>query len=253
MHVRALLALTLVVAALAGCGAATGGGTTAAPHVATAAASPRPCAGADVRLLAGAGGVRVETDSTGSGSTAVVMLHMAHSIGACDGWSSGRRLARTERVQVWSFARCGYGATVCPDSLTPGSHQLLATLRPVVAAARAAGAHRVVLVGASSGASDAIQVGTAAGADAVVALSEDVADDGGPAGLRADRTPTLMMYAPGDRYCPPMSQRADLRSLGARTKRLVVVPRPGAHGWALLADRSAYRMVAGWIHGRYAG
>jgi hypothetical protein len=272
---RRLVVLTLVLGgALGGCGSsssAPSASSSAAPPVSSASSSrgpalslptglDRPCpVGARQLTLRGRDGVRVAAYAIGSGRTAVVLEHAAGAQvrGACNGWTAATWLAGTQHVQVVLFDRCGYGDTTCPRPAGTGARQIAAVTQPAVDYARRHGATRVTLVGASSGAADAIQAaGGVRGVDAVVALSPDVTDTGGPVRAADDRLPTLISYAPGDGLCPPGREQRWFRAVAGHPKRLAVADEARLHGWDLMFDtdgdpRPFADVVAGWVHGRY--
>jgi hypothetical protein len=265
----AALALLLV----AGCGGSTEPDASGHPPAATASSpspsstpdtSPtginRPCPlGATSLSIRGPGGVRVSGYQIGSGSTVVILEHGAGLGGQCNGWSFGTWLVATQHVRVLMVARCAYNQTVCPPrTVGDGAHQMAAVTQPVVDYARRHGARRITLVGASSGAADVIQAGGVLhGVDALVALSPDVTDTGGPIRAAADRLPTLIAFGDKDRYCVPYLLRRWYHQVTGHPKRLVTFKGQQIHGWDTVLDVDGNAtdfagVVAAWTKGQYA-
>jgi hypothetical protein len=258
--------LVLLVALLltAGCG---GSGKPAAVDKPTSPLAPsasaslvtKPCpVGATTLSLRGRHGARVAGYAIGSGRDAVILEHgSGRGYGACDGWSFGTWLAATQHVRVVLVTRCPYAGTTCPSPVETGARLMATVTQPAVDHLRRHGARRVTLVGASAGAADVIQAGgVVQGVDAVVALSPDVTDTGGPIRAGADRVPTLIAFGTDDRYTVERVTRRWYRAVPGRPKRLVVFPHSQVHGWNTVLDEDGEAtdfadVVAGWVHGHY--
>jgi hypothetical protein len=96
------------------------------------------------------------------------------------------------------------------------------------------------------------------GVDAVVALSPDVTDTGGPIRAAADRVATLIAYADQDHFCRGYLVRRWYHQVAGHPKRLVTFRGRQLHGWDLVVDPDSGAatdfagVVAGWAHGQYA-
>jgi pimeloyl-ACP methyl ester carboxylesterase len=223
----------LVFAALlAGCG---GGGP--ATHPPVAAHHVDGCvpltAGARVVTLRPPGGSRLEAVLLGRGSTAFVLSNESD-----EDLCSWLPLVRTLRAH-------GYSALVY-DYEDPG--EIAADAAAGAAAARAAGARRVVLVGASVGARASIEAAAKSplAVESVISLSaertvrSDQRDLIGPA--RHDTLPTLLISAREDPYL--VGDTAQLsRALASSSKRVLIVPGMD-HGTALLTGGERDRVEA---------
>jgi pimeloyl-ACP methyl ester carboxylesterase len=114
-------------------------------------------------------------------------------------------------------------------------------------AARAAGAHRIVLMGASVGARGSIEAAARrpAGVVAVVSLSAERTVRSDPSDLvkRAHWVvvPTLLISARQDPFVDGATL-ALLRALASRRKQAMILPGPD-HGTALLADHNGRRVL----------
>jgi hypothetical protein len=213
-----------------------------------------PCrSGAQAFWLPDASGGRLEANSIGGGSTAVVFLHEAGAADMCGFASFASSLAQTAHVRSVLINRCGYGQSSCPTADDVAS--VLAETQPAIDWAREHGAQRVVLLGASNGGGDAMVVaGSGRGVDALVDLSDDGNDIGvseSQAAARVD-VPSLFAVAPGDPYVSIAAVRRLFLTVPGRPKRLVNVRGAiGQHGWDLLADPTLYATITRWVTGHY--
>jgi dienelactone hydrolase len=113
-----------------------------------------------------------------------------------------------------------------------------------MAALRARGARSIAIVGASLGGVVSVMAGAKLYPSAVVDLSGERTlgpllpgvqlDSYAPA---ADLTaPALFAVAQGDQYTSVEDMRAVYRRAASKTKRLIVLPDGGGHGWDMLAN-----------------
>jgi hypothetical protein len=227
--------------------------TSAAP---AAPAAPQPCiglAGAQARWLPMADGGRLEANTAGSGTAAVVFLHEIGRAGMCGFAPYAAWLIQHYQVQVVLVNRCGYGASDCrsPADTT----DIRAETEPAVSWARSNGARTVTLVGASGGGGDALEAAALVpGVSAVVDLSGDVTDTSADNNVLAQRVtvPALLVVAPDDPYCSIAVMQSIFAQIATPVKRLVIESQlPAVHGWDLLLDgnhqpRPLAPVVADW-------
>ena len=95
------------------------------------------------------------------------------------------------------------------------------------------------------------------GADAVVALSPDVTDTGGPIRAGADRLPTLVVFGDQDHFCRPYQVRRWYHQVTGHPKRLVTFRGQQVHGWDIVLDPEGDAtdfadVVAAWTKGQYS-
>lgn len=266
---RAALTVLLACVLLGGCSSTSGGGgpepstpdtrgSITPSAIPTPALVPLACGeGARAFWLPGPGGSRLEANSVGSGTDAVVFLHEIGRAGMCGFWQYANWLADAHHVRAVLVNRCNYGQTTCRVAPN-GDPGIVAETKPAVDWLRKHGATRVTLVGASGGGGDALQAGgVISHIDAVVDLSGGITDSGGDSvtDARRLRVPALFAVAPDDPNCSLDKVRATYRLVPSAPKRMVVVSdRPGIHGWDLLTDNDGAwsplaGQVANWIHG----
>jgi pimeloyl-ACP methyl ester carboxylesterase len=262
------MALTVLCGALTGtllgaCGSASGAppathrtSSPAGSATPAAAAAPQPCAGlpgGQARWLPMADGGRLEANTAGSGTAAVVFLHEIGRTGMCGFAPYAAWLIQHYPVQVVLVNRCGYGSSDC--GRPADTSDIRAETEPAVSWARANGARTVTLVGASGGGGDAIEAAALVpGVSAVVDLSGDVNDTSANNNVLAQRVtvPALLVVAPDDPYCSIAAMQAIYAQIAAPVKRLLIESQlPAVHGWDLLLDgnhqpRPMASVVADW-------
>lgn len=192
--------------------------------------------GATQQPLAAPEGITLNSVWLGSGTTTAVLLHQTDGNGLCGFAFFGDYLAQ-RGIRVVLVDICGYGQSYCMAAA--GADDPAEQVRTVTDAARAAGAKRVVLVGASMGGSFAVTAAQASRADAIVDLSGPAAF-GGVCDIARDAAnvtmPALFAFASTD----PQDQ-ADVR------KALPMMPSKQktfrrfdtGHGYELLRDLSS--------------
>lgn len=229
-----LLAAALLLGA---CGGTSGSSTTRAGHPVAAASRIDGCVSlgpvARKVVLHPRGGAPVDAVLIGRGATVFVLSDESDE-NLCS-WLSF----------VAELRARGYGALLY-DYLDPS--QLPADAAASARAALAAGARRVVLMGASVGARASIEAAASSppGVSAVITLSaertvrSDPTDLTGPA--RRDRIPTLLIGARQDPYVEGFTPVLT-HAVGARHKRALILPGLD-HGTALLTDANASRVRA---------
>lgn len=228
-----LAGLLLVAAGTAGCQAASAPPRAAAPPPST---SPPPPGSVDgcftpaqgsVETVPGTGGGTVTLAVIGTGPR-VVLLSNESDENLCSWLPFARRLAVSGyRVVLWDYG---------PD---PAADELTGLVRRL----RAAGAARLVLMGASEGAKASLVAAarTAPAVRAVVSLSAEyvlapgivVADF-----VKRVRCPLLVVTADQDPYGSAGAAREFMATAPGTVKRLVSVPGTD-HGTALLTGRPA--------------
>lgn len=181
------------------------------------------------RRIDGPGGTIINTAWLGKGSTAAVLLHQTDGNGLCGFLFYADFLAR-QGIQVVMMDFCGYGQSICE---TPPAAPVQVKL--VTDAARAAGARKVVLVGASMGGSTAVSAARITAADGIVDLSGPA--EFGNSAIAKDAAnvtmPALFAFSgtdPADRA----AVRAQLPKMP--TKRKVFLSYDLGHGYDLLRD-----------------
>lgn len=192
------------------------------------------------RPLPAPDGVTLNTVWLGSGSTTAVLLHQTDGNGMC-GFAFYAEFLAKRGVRVALVDLCNYGQSSCGSA--PLVDDPAGQVRTVTDAARAAGARRVVLVGASMGGSYAVTAARAARADAIVDLS-------GPAVFRGvcDITvdapkvtmPVLFAFTDTD----PQDRAAVRQALPAMpSKQKTFRTLDSGHGYELLRDPSSRKFT----------
>ena len=256
-YLVALLTSVLLLAACAG-----RGGEPANPASPTELAVPTPIpldractvevpSGIEQRVLPAADGSLINTGWLGSGDTTAVLLHQTDGYGLCGFLFYADYLSR-RGVHVVAMDLCGYGQSFCVEK--PLADDPAGQVKVVTDAVRAAGATRVVLVGASMGGSVSLTAVRVADADAVVDLS-------GPAefehsSLSADAgnvtMPALFAYSntdPGDLS----AVRKALPRMPSKKKEFLTYDT--GHGYELLRDPMTLeftplaKRALGWVKG----
>ncbi len=190
-------------------------------------------------------GTRISVNERGSGARGVLMLPQ-YQASACGGWDEQARHLVTAGYHVLMLEyRCTDPST-CPADAAAQS-QLPLDAAAGVAALHAAGATKVVIVGASAGGTLAVVSGAAAGplVNGVVDLSgpADVSDlyGGAPgvidSGLAAPKlaVPALFVVSEADPSTSVSEITAVYKSVPVTAKKLLVLPAEGGHGWDTLS------------------
>lgn len=200
-----------------------------------------------------ADGGRLEANTAGSGTAAVVFLHEIGRTGMCGFAPYAAWLIQHYEVQVVLVNRCGYGASDCRSPAD--TSDIRAETEPAVSWARSNGARTVTLVGASGGGMDALDAAALVpGVSAVVDLSGDTNDTGADdaALARQVTVPALLAVAPDDPYCSIAVVQSLYAQIAAPVKQLLIESQlPAVHGWDLLLDdnhqpRPLASVVADW-------
>jgi alpha-beta hydrolase superfamily lysophospholipase len=246
--------LTAAVAAvllLGGCGGAhraTSTATTAAVPPKPAAAEPLPqpskrCGSpsepATTLRIPAAGGASLDGAIAGHGPVGVVLLH-EYPGPMCGWWPYASYLGHHGIQALFFDFRC-LGLSTCPKD---GMGNPVADTAGAMAALRARGARSIAIVGASLGGVVSVMAGAKLHPSAVVDLSGERALGPLLPGVQLDSyapaahltAPSLFAVAHGDQYTSVEDMRAVYRRAGSKTKRLIVLPNGGGHGWDMLAD-----------------
>lgn len=212
---------------------------------------------AHLSTLSGPGGARMPVVDIGRGQTVAVFIHQTDGDGLCGFWPMAAWVTQHFDARAVLFDLCGYGAAQCPSGAF-ADHQR-AQVALAVRHARAAGARRIVLVGASMGGALALASAGDTHADGVVDLSgpADWPDAAAAPAAAELQVPCLMAVSPGDPDASYHDLRSAFTTIHAKPKRFVAGD--GAHGWDLLADyntqpprwRPLATTVAHWIIGTY--
>ena len=166
----------------------------------------------------------------GEGSVGVVLLHQTAASGFC-GWATYGEWLADKGVNVVMLDVCGYGRSLCDDTL---SDDWTAQLKAGVDFARTRGATKVTVVGASLGGVLAMGVGQKAGADAIVNLSGPGTWKGVPDAVEAAKAttvPLLVSAGDGDSDIDVPALKAAVIASPAEHKRYVPMPARD-HGWS---------------------
>ncbi|GAA1791128.1 alpha/beta hydrolase family protein [Agromyces lapidis] len=264
MSSRRTLAVALflgcLAAALSGCAADPGSGSSQPPaaspnssetgEAAAAPTSPSERCG-DTGVDSSAmwlpvGDARFDVGVAGEGTTTAIFAHQRNQ-DACGFWPYASTLAE-QGVQVLLVNSCGYGETECPRDanhvVDDGADAILAAAEW----ARQNGAERVVAVGASMGGTTAIVAG---GRDGSAGLLDGVVDLSGPLSFRgydslddapALTAPLLLAVAPGDTSVGA----AELQQLADATASddVTVIDDGVGHGWAMLTTGTGFNDFA---------
>lgn len=170
----------------------------------------------------------------GNGRVGVVLAHQSDG-SVCQWWPFvGQFVQRGFRVLAFDFE--GYGASTTAADTTDS---LTVDVRAAAARLRAAGASRIVLIGASMGGTAVLSAAAqrTPGVAAVISLSGPQRIFGADAALAAPRIAVPVLLAAGETDSP---YATDANSLYARLRvvqrQLLVVPQTSEHGVALMAD-----------------
>jgi pimeloyl-ACP methyl ester carboxylesterase len=184
-------------------------------------------------------GSPLSTAWLGSGSTVAVLLHQTDGNGLCGFLFYADVLAR-RGLRVALLDLCGYGQSAgCVDTQTGSG--VTDQVGAVVAAARAEGARRVVLVGASMGGSVAVTTAGAVHADALVDLSGPSQFNTSDLGRDAPSVTMPALFAFGRDTDPSdlADVRAALPAMPTRAKKVLTAA--SGHGYELLQDADGGR------------
>jgi alpha-beta hydrolase superfamily lysophospholipase len=190
--------------------------------------------------------VRLYSVSAGKGDTAVVLAHESGGAGLC-GWLPTMRYLTAHGFRVLALDFRGTSPSVLP----PPKRQF-DWREDLQAAVDAAGAKRVILMGASFGGAAAVAYAPHLhGVDGVVSVSGELAlptteiDAIGNAPRL--RVPLLVIASRLDGYLDTEEARRLVRAAGSRDKEVVLFPGK-LHGWDILDERPrARRVLLAWL------
>lgn len=232
--------------------------TTSAPSRPTTAMGLRcdgPDVAARVETLAGPSGQRLTLSTVGSGPTVALLLHQTDRVASCGWWPYANRMADAGiRAVLLDF--CGYGTSTCdPQQAWSTSYPDQVTL--AATHLRAAGATRLVLVGASFGGTVASVSAAQAKADAVVNLSGFGFGTMDTAPAVAALTIPVMGVGSHSEETDSAKLQREINGSASSTKRFLWAD--VGHGWNLVLDgpfRDAPltpigRAVIAWVAGDY--
>lgn len=202
-------------------------------------------------------GVRIYAAATGSGSTAVVLVHESGGAGLC-GWLPTMRWLSANGIRAVAINLRGY-----PPSGTPSLaayHHYAQDIQSAVEAAHTLGAKKVFVLGASlGGAATVAEAPKLRNVAGVISLSGELrlpTSELDAIGAAPKITaPFLFVGSESDGYVPGSEARRLTRAVGAKDKQVHIFP-DGYHGWDLL-DVAPYRarvkaLLLRWLT-RHAG
>jgi alpha-beta hydrolase superfamily lysophospholipase len=198
-----------------------------------------------------ADGVPLYTLDTGSGSTAVVLVH--ESPASLCGWLPYIPALTSAGFRVLAFDLRGFGNSAVPARAPYRAYDR--DLAAIVARARADGAKRVFLLGASYGGALSLTYAPRLRVDGVVSLSGETylpSTSANPLRSAARlKVPVLVVGSRHDRYLPVGDALTLLHRLASKDKRTAFYP-GGWHGWDIVENApyapAARALVAAWLH-----
>ena len=238
--------LPALILALAACG---GGSHRAsgppAPSLATTCGTLPSGLHATTSWLTTGDGVRIYAATAGKGDRVVVLAHESGGLGLC-GWIPTMQLLAARGIRTVAFDFRGTSPSALPPVRAEDDWR-----DDVQAAIDAADAKQLVLMGASFGGAVVVADGSRLhGVDGIVSLSGEPAipnrhiDAIGNVGRL--RVPLLVVASRLDGYLDEAQARRLVRRAGSAGKQVAVLP-GRAHGWDILNESRARRLVVAWI------
>jgi pimeloyl-ACP methyl ester carboxylesterase len=184
------------------------------------------------QTLVAADGTRIAAFVQGSASTAIVLVHQVNQ-DHC-GWAN-QAAALSNKYRVMSIDLRGYGSSDAPKGANALDYK--ADVEAAVVSLRAAGAKKIVIVGASMGASAVVVAATTINppVDGVVAVSAPTNFKGQNALAAAPKltVPARFIAAKDDASAAAAATRLSAAAKKSPDHAAVILAK-GGHGWTLL-------------------
>ena len=239
------LLLGVIVVAIIGCGGSHKASGPSAPSLATTCGTLPPGLHATTSWLTADDGVRIYAATAGEGDRVVVLAHESGGLGLC-GWIPTMQLLAAQGIRTVAFDFRGTYPSPLPPVRVEDDWR-----DDVQAAIDAADAKKLVVMGASFGGAVVVADGSRLhGVDGIVSLSGEPAiptrhiDAIGNVGRL--RVPLLVVASRLDGYLDEAHARQLVRRAGSADKQVAVFP-GRAHGWDILKEPRASRLVVAWI------